>query len=455
VSQQQRSETEQAIAPAVPSNSSGTRGTTPLAAPATPLSHESAPTAPLDPQMPVPDAGAAEADINEALQLAPDPGAAEADINEALQLALADMAAEQDNTPDAAPDDDELLVLASPTQHTPEVSEEAPPADPPTPRERGSDTAPLDEHRLQTFDDELLTHYRTTAPVPPIVPRAPGSPALDTAQLPSLDQGQLAQRGLAFAVLRDIGRQRRENQDSGFGMLASLPREGADLPLGLFVVADGMGGHEAGGLASRLAVHAVAESVVSQFMLPVMEDNTTTVLQTLMIEAVQYANQVIWEYAQQHGTDMGTTCTAALLVGRALYVAHVGDSRAYLLEHGQLQQITTDHSMVARFVELGQITPEQAHTHPQRNQLYRAIGQQPDVVVDFVYQPIGMASHLLLCSDGLWGMLTEAQLTHIMQHTIWPQDTCRELIARANLAGGEDNITAIVVTFPVAERVTL
>lgn len=446
MSQQQRSETEQAIVPAVPSDQSGTRGTTPLAAPSAPSPQQPAPaaTAPLDPQLLAPDAAAAEADIADI-----------ADINEALQLALADMAAEQDDAPDAVADDEALLVLTSPTQHTPEVSEEAPPADPPTLRERGGDTAPLDEHRLHTPDDELLTHYRTTTPAPPAAPPAPNSdPPPDTNRLSPLEQVQPAQQGLAFAVLRDIGRQRRENQDSGFGMLSSLPREGADLPLGLFVVADGMGGHEAGGLASRLAVHAVAESVVSQFMLPVMEDNTTTVLQTLMIEAVQYANQVIWEHAQQHGTDMGTTCTAALLVGRALYVAHVGDSRAYLLEHGQLQQLTTDHSMVARFVELGQITPEQAHTHPQRNQLYRAIGQQPDVVVDFVYQPIGTASHLLLCSDGLWGMLTDAQLTHVMQHTIWPQDTCHELIARANLAGGEDNITAIVVTFPIAERVT-
>ncbi len=410
-----------------------------LAASSAPLPPQPAATAPLDPQ-----------------QLGPAAAAAEADFNEALQLALADMAAEQADAPDAVADDEALLVLASPTQHTPEVREEAPPADPLTSPERGGDTAPLHEHRLHAPANELLTHYRTT---PPTLSAA--APARDKASLPDtnrlspLEHGQLVQQGLAFAMLRDIGRQRRENQDSGFGMLASLPREGADLPLGLFVVADGMGGHEAGGLASRLAVHAVAEAVVSQFMLPVMEDNTTTVLQTLMIEAVQHANRVIWAHAQRHGTDMGTTCTAALLVGRALYVAHVGDSRAYLLEHGQLQQLTTDHSMVARFVELGQITPEQAHSHPQRNQLYRAIGQQPDVMVDFVYQPIGMASHLLLCSDGLWGMLTEAQLTHVMQHTIWPQDICHELIARANLAGGEDNITAIVVTFPIVQRVTL
>lgn len=376
------------------------------------------------------------------------------DDNEALRLALADMAAEQHpaGTP-ADEDDDELFALLSPTQQTPEVIEHAPPPDDDADQQAHRyDTAPLDDSHLQSLDDSLLAHYRTAAPRPePPRPRET-APLEDTDRLPPLDHTPQSQQGLAVAVLRDIGRQRRENQDNAFGMLASLPREGADLPFGLFVVADGMGGHEAGGLASRMAVHAVVESVLTQFMLPVIEDNTSTVLQTLMIDAVQNANTAIWDYSQKHGTDMGTTCTAALLVGRALYIAHVGDSRAYALEQGQLQQLTTDHSMVARLIQLGQLQPEQAHTHPQRNQLYRAIGQQPDVVVDFIYQPLGTASHLLLCSDGLWGMLADEQIATIVAQARWPQDSCNELIAQANLAGGEDNISAVVVTFPVAER---
>ncbi len=383
----------------------------------------------------------------------PDVAAPNAD-NEALQLALAEIAAEQQHgtsSPDD-PDDDELLSLLSPTQHTPDVLEHAPPPDPDeSERAASDDTAPLDDSHLQLLDQSLLAHYRTAAPVPePPRPRET-APLEDTDRLPQLAQPH-PQQGLAMAVLRDIGRQRRENQDHAFGMLASLPREGADLPFGLFVVADGMGGHEAGGLASRMAVHAVVEAVLTQFMLPVIEDNTSTVLQTLMIDAVQTANTVIWDYAQATGTDMGTTCTAALLVGRALYIAHVGDSRAYLLDQDVLHQLTTDHSMVARLIQMGQIRPEQAHTHPQRNQLYRAIGQQPDVVVDFVYQPLGMASHLLLCSDGLWGMLSNAQIANIIGSARWPHESCDELITQANLAGGDDNISAVVVTFPVAER---
>jgi PPM family protein phosphatase len=145
---------------------------------------------------------------------------------------------------------------------------------------------------------------------------------------------------------------------------------------------------------------------------------------------------------------MGTTCTVALLMGRALYVGHVGDSRAYLATPTGLKLITNDHSTVGRLIQMGQLDPSEAREHPLRSQLYRTIGQQPEVAVDFIYQPIGDATHLLLGSDGLWGMLGDDVLLDVLEHSIWPQDACHELIARANLAGGEDNITAIVVSIP-------
>ncbi|MBX0328624.1 protein phosphatase 2C domain-containing protein [Oscillochloris sp. ZM17-4] len=274
---------------------------------------------------------------------------------------------------------------------------------------------------------------------------------LEANDAPALSSRQSAQ-GLAAMAARDIGRVREINQDSVFAMITTLPREGSDLSVGLFIVADGMGGHQGGEVASRLAIRTVVHQVLSELVLPALDDSMSAALQPLMISAVQAANQAIWDTAQAMGSDMGTTCTAALLVGHGLYIAHVGDSRAYLYEPGGLRQITTDHSTVGRLIQLGQLEPSEAREHPLRNQLYRTVGQQAQVMVDFIYQPLGVGSHLLLCSDGLWGMVDDPALAQALTRSPWPQDACNELIALANLAGGEDNISAVVVSLPMAER---
>jgi PPM family protein phosphatase len=299
-----------------------------------------------------------------------------------------------------------------------------------------------------------------TQPLEPILeqePQAPPSAEPDdleagTRPLTEADVPMLAalrsHRGLAAGALRDVGRVRSANQDSVFALISTLPRESGDVTIGLFVVADGMGGHHGGEVASRLAISTVAHYVLSELVVPALADGTTEALQPLIVGAVQEANRAIWDHAQSIGSDMGTTCTVALLLGRALYVGHVGDSRAYLATPTGLKLITNDHSTVGRLIQLGQLDPSEAREHPLRSQLYRTVGQQPEVAVDFIYQPIGDATHLLMGSDGLWGMLGEDVLLDVLEHTIWPQDACHELIARANLAGGEDNITAIVVSIP-------
>jgi serine/threonine protein phosphatase PrpC len=274
-----------------------------------------------------------------------------------------------------------------------------------------------------------------------------GTRPLTAADVPAL-VALRSRRGLSAATQRDIGRVRSINQDSVFAFLTTLPREGSDITLGLFIVADGMGGHDGGEIASRLAVTTVARNVLNELVLPALADNVTEALQPLIIAAVQEANRAIWEQAQIVGSDMGTTCTVALLLGQALYIGHVGDSRAYLATPTGMRAITTDHSAVGRLIQVGQLDPSEARDHPMRSQLYRTVGQQPDVAVDFVYQPIGDATHLLLCSDGLWGMVDDDVLLDVLEHSFWPQDACRELIARANLAGGDDNISAVVVTLP-------
>ncbi|RRR71256.1 MAG: serine/threonine-protein phosphatase [Candidatus Viridilinea halotolerans] len=278
-----------------------------------------------------------------------------------------------------------------------------------------------------------------------------GTRQLSAASAPALSSCS-SRQGLAATAMRDVGRLREMNQDSVFALLTSLPREGGDIPVGLFVVADGMGGHEGGEVASRLAVRTVAHYILAQLVLPALDGTMESALQPMMVCAVQAANEAIWDSAQVTGSDMGTTCTAALLVGGSLYIAHVGDSRAYLFEPGGLRQLTTDHSTVGRLIQLGQLEPHEAREHPLRSQLYRTIGQQPQVMVDFIYQPLGASSHLLLCSDGLWGMVEEPLLQQALTRCIWPQDACHELIALANLAGGEDNIAAVVVSLPMVER---
>ncbi len=274
-----------------------------------------------------------------------------------------------------------------------------------------------------------------------------GTRPLTAADMPMLAAVR-SHRGLAAGALRDVGRIRSANQDSLFSLITSLPRESSDLAMGLFIVADGMGGHHGGEIASRMAISTVARYVLAELVAPALADGTTEALQPLIIGAVQQANRAIWDHAQSIGSDMGTTCTVALLMGRAVYIGHVGDSRAYLATPTGLKLITSDHSTVGRLIQLGQLDPSEAREHPLRSQLYRTIGQQPEVAVDFIYQPIGDATHLLLGSDGLWGMLGDDILQDVLEHTIWPQDACHELIARANLAGGDDNITAIVVTLP-------
>lgn len=317
----------------------------------------------------------------------------------------------------------------------------------------------LVEESLFPLSETAAPHTETPAqlealPAPDTAETSHASAAEDdgTRQLTDDDIPALvalrSRHGLAVAAQRDIGRVRSVNQDSIFAFITTLPRESSDITLGLFVVADGMGGHDGGEIASRIAVTTVGKMVLSELVMPALNDNVTEALQPLIISAVQEANHAIWSHAQSIGSDMGTTCTVALLLGQALYIGHVGDSRAYLRVPTGLRQLTNDHSAVGRLIQVGQLDPAEAREHPLRSQLYRTVGQSPEIQVDFIYQPIGDASHLLLCSDGLWGMLDEDVILDAIEHSIWPHDACHELIARANLAGGDDNISGIVVTLP-------
>jgi PPM family protein phosphatase len=258
--------------------------------------------------------------------------------------------------------------------------------------------------------------------------------------------------GLAAAAQRDIGQRRTSNQDQVLSLLTSLPRDGRTVPLGLFVVADGMGGHDGGEVASRLAVRTVARYVIEHMLLPGLDEAFADDLQHLLTAAVQTANADIYSYARGIGSDMGTTCSVALLLGNALAIAHVGDSRVYVRSHDELHVLSDDHSAVGRLIQLGQITPAEAREHDLRGQLYRTVGQNPQISVDYRYQPLVGASHVLLCSDGLWGMVDDDAINAALRDSCNPQDACERLIARANAAGGDDNIGVVVVTLPATAK---
>lgn len=260
----------------------------------------------------------------------------------------------------------------------------------------------------------------------------------------------LGERVTGAAALRDIGRERHENQDHCFAQWTSFPNEDSVAPFGLFVVADGMGGHEGGAEASRLAVQMVVQTVTEELWLALVQGKRPPV-QPVLQGAVQAANGAIYQAAQTAGNDMGTTCTAAVLVDRTLVIAHVGDSRALVVAGGQAKILTTDHSAIGRLIAIGALTVEEAREHPLRNQLYRTVGQQPEVQVDVVTHELRDESHLILCSDGLWGMIPQDEVVDIVIEAPTPAMAARHLVARANLLGGHDNISAVVVSLPISE----
>ena len=225
----------------------------------------------------------------------------------------------------------------------------------------------------------------------------------------------------------DVGRLRTNNEDA----YAVHEREG------LMIVADGMGGHEAGEVASRQAVEVIYNAV-SNGGAP--ESAPRTRLRT----AFRTANDAILRAAQQRGNNMGTTATVALILEDRLHVAQVGDSRAYLLREGTLTQLTQDHSVVQELVTAGLLSREGAEVHPHRNVLTRALGQMDDVEVDVATHVLQPEDLLLLCTDGLTTMLSDEEIRGTLATNTSLDEAADTLVEQANDRGGNDNITVVV-----------
>ncbi len=259
---------------------------------------------------------------------------------------------------------------------------------------------------------------------------------------------------LQVAIRSDVGQLREDNQDSVFALTALLPSPaGTAVPFGFFAVADGMGGLAGGAAASRTAIETVAARVTRDLLLPALtgqggSGNGRTVSDILR-EALLEAGQHIHATARRAGAPSGTTFSGVVLLGRQLVTAHVGDSRIYLGGPTDLALITEDHSVVARLVAMGQLSASDVKDNPQRNVLYRSLGQTDDLTVETATHPWRGASHLLLCSDGLWDLLDDGELTALL-HDAPDLDTAADrMIAAANTRGGRDNISLILVRLPV------
>lgn len=291
---------------------------------------------------------------------------------------------------------------------------------------------------------------------------------------------------LTAADKTDVGKQREQNEDSVYKRIETS----SDGDRGLFIVADGMGGYQAGEVASQLAVETISKVINDSHFFQPIQDQTTIKLtlpptsvdldatvkmtpvnpteqneklqQTIKLSetpiakriedqfmhAIQEANAAIVKYGERKtaARGLGCTVTAVLIQNDQAYVANVGDSRTYLLRKGKLKPITKDHSLVARLVEANQIEPEDVYSHPQRNLIYRSLGAgHKSVEVDVFHQTLHPDDTLLLCSDGLWEMVRGEDLLKELTEKTSPQKICDTLIDMANANGGEDNISAVVI----------
>lgn len=245
-----------------------------------------------------------------------------------------------------------------------------------------------------------------------------------------------------------VGAVRGRNEDASYTFVAQA---GGMEPLpvfGLFIVADGMGGHEDGHTASRLVSRTVARHILEKLYRPMLGEGHGTAEQTVqevIEQSVLVSNRAL--AGLESGKEMGTTLTVALILGRRLFLAHVGDSRAYLLQEEELSIVTTDHSVVQVLQDAGQITVEEAASHPKRNLLYRALMGEEIDSVDAYSRPLPPSGLLMLCSDGLWGMVPQPKLATILGKDRPLQAKADLLLDEALEAGGDDNVTVILVNF--------
>lgn len=250
---------------------------------------------------------------------------------------------------------------------------------------------------------------------------------------------------LLVGYATDVGQVRVLNEDSLIEVSVSSVFRSTGVPVGVFGVADGMGGHSAGDVASQTASHVIVQRATAEVLPRAVDGQPLPDPEEWLRETILAANQAVFEKRRAAENDMGTTLVVALVTGGQVTIANVGDSRAYRLSREEIRQITTDHSLVERLVSVGQISREEAAIHPQRNVIYRTIGDKLDLEIDLYRQSLQPGEALLLCSDGLSGPVPDDKMWHIWRTSTSPQEACERLVEAANQGGGEDNITVLII----------
>jgi serine/threonine protein phosphatase PrpC len=332
------------------------------------------------------------------------------------------------------------------TPHTPDPEETA-----------ASDAEqPVDE--ASTFLEGEENFMVDSPPVPAEeLPLIPTQDVGGTRRLPSLEEALVRpSRGVTVGFACDIGMVRANNEDAMYTLFSSQQNAEGNPDFGIFIVADGAGGHESGEIASSVVIRTVVEQITHEIYQPMLLQHIATESQPIppisetLSEAVKLADQRVKEEVP----GGGSTLTAAVIIGDLCHIAHVGDSRAYLLTaddntgEPRIDLLTRDHSVAKRLEEIGQITSSEASNHPEAGRLWKIMGLTDNLEPDINTRRLPGNSHLLVCSDGLWNMVPDDDIMALVLGSATPQEATDRLIVAANAQGGMDNISAIVVKFP-------
>jgi serine/threonine protein phosphatase PrpC len=291
------------------------------------------------------------------------------------------------------------------------------------------------------------TRYDSTAPSQSTVAAVEPIEEMEQTSPDGAGETVVAKELFPFAVgaISDRGTHRAQNEDALFYLQAVLESETEISPFGIFIVADGLGGHADGQVASDLAVRAVASHILRAIYIPAIigrgQNSDNAPLNESFLKAIETASRSVREGT--HGG--GSTLTSLVLVDRTAYIAHVGDSRAYLISDASVDQLTRDHSLGGRLMEIQGLTEEEASRLPERHTLYKALGQPAPPEPDVYYHSIPTGSHLMLCSDGLWGSVSHQNILDAFRETKDPYRICSRLVNLALAQGSEDNVSLIVL----------
>ncbi len=288
----------------------------------------------------------------------------------------------------------------------------------------------------------------TPAPEPALE-ETPGPPPTPKRAIPPAPKPILTRQrqALTYGIASDVGLMRNNNEDACFGMQWHSITVDNRPDFGFFAVADGMGGHLDGERAAGIAIQTLASEMLDKIYVPLLRNfnagDSPTVLEAL-VSSSEKANRAVIKGVP----GGGTTLSAIAVIGNLAYLAHVGDSRAYLIHDNKIEQLTTDHTLVQRLIEMNELTPEEAENYPQKNVLYRAIGQNEELKMERLVRTLPPSGLVLICTDGLWDMIEDDIIKQIALQASSPQEACDNLVKAANNRGGMDNISAIVFQAP-------